>query len=75
VPELDTRAGLARLWNHLKKSARHRVYPGWFDRWPDAEARAISLRWPRLSWHGGKTTQCGGLNGELMMCLNAAIRP
>jgi transcriptional regulator with XRE-family HTH domain len=43
--ELDTRAGLARLWNHLSKSARHRVYPGWFDRWPDAEARAIALRW------------------------------
>jgi transcriptional regulator with XRE-family HTH domain len=45
VPELDTRAGLARLWNHLSKSVRHRVYPGWFDRWPDAEARAIALRW------------------------------
>lgn len=44
VPELDTRATLARLWNRLSKSARHRVYPGWFDRWPDAEARAIALR-------------------------------
>jgi transcriptional regulator with XRE-family HTH domain len=45
VPELDTRAALARLWNRLSKSARHRAYPGWFDRWPEAEARATALRW------------------------------
>jgi transcriptional regulator with XRE-family HTH domain len=44
VPELDTRGTLTRLWNRLRKSARNRAYPGWFDRWPDAEARAIALR-------------------------------
>jgi transcriptional regulator with XRE-family HTH domain len=45
VPQLDTRGGLTRLWKRLRKSARNRAYPGWFDRWPDAEARAIALRW------------------------------
>ena len=44
VPELDTRGALSRLWNRLRKSARNRAYPGWFDRWPDAEARATALR-------------------------------
>ena len=45
VPELDTRNGLARLWGWLAESARHRVYPGWFDRWPDFEEEAVALRW------------------------------
>ena len=45
VPELDTRDGLARLWGWLQSSARHRAYPGWFDRWPDLEATAAILRW------------------------------
>src|SRR5215471_12584119 len=44
VPELDTRDGLVRLWGWLKDSARHRAYPGWFDRWPDFEAAAVALR-------------------------------
>lgn len=44
VPELDTRGGLTRLWKHLKKSARHRAYPGWFSPWADIEAQAITLR-------------------------------
>lgn len=44
VPELDTRGALTRLWKRLRKSARNRAYPGWFDRWPEAEARAIALR-------------------------------
>lgn len=48
VPELDTRGGLARLWGWLQSSARHRAYPGWFDRWPDFEATAGILRWRRL---------------------------
>jgi transcriptional regulator with XRE-family HTH domain len=45
VPDLDTRGGLARLWGWLHSSARHRAYPGWFDRWPDFEASAAILRW------------------------------
>jgi transcriptional regulator with XRE-family HTH domain len=45
VPELDTRGALTRLWDRLRKSARNRAYPGWFDRWPEAEARATALRW------------------------------
>jgi transcriptional regulator with XRE-family HTH domain len=44
VAELDTRGALTRLWDLLKDSARHRVYPGWFDRWPDFEAQAKALR-------------------------------
>ena len=45
LPQLDTRDGLTQLWGWLKDSARHRAYPGWFDRWPDFEARATMLRW------------------------------
>lgn len=48
VPQLDTRGGLARLWGWLKESARHRAFPGWFDRWPDYEAKAKTLRWYEL---------------------------
>jgi len=44
IPQLDTRGGLARLWGWLRESARHRAYPGWFDRWPDYEAQATALR-------------------------------
>src|SRR5579859_1864432 len=44
IPQLDTRSGLARLWGWLRESARHRAYPGWFDRWPDYEAKAKTLR-------------------------------
>jgi transcriptional regulator with XRE-family HTH domain len=45
VPQLDTRAGLVRLWGWLKGSARNRAYPGWFTPWPDYEAQATALRW------------------------------
>jgi transcriptional regulator with XRE-family HTH domain len=44
IPQLDTRGELARLWGWLKESVRHRAYPGWFDRWPDNEAKATALR-------------------------------
>jgi hypothetical protein len=44
IPELDTRGGLTRLRNHLKKGHKHREY-GWFQRWADIEAEAIALRW------------------------------
>lgn len=45
IPELGTSGELSRLWGWLKDSARHRAYPGWFDRWPDYEGKAITLRW------------------------------
>ena len=45
VPELDTRGALTRLWQQLRKSLRHRAYPGWFHDWPDKEAAAQTLRW------------------------------
>jgi transcriptional regulator with XRE-family HTH domain len=44
VPELDTRGGLTRLWNSLKKGQKQRTY-GWFQRWADIEAKAKALRW------------------------------
>lgn len=44
VPELETRGALSRLWEHVRDSVRRRAYPGWFDRWPDVEARASALR-------------------------------
>ena len=39
VPELDTRGALTRLWNHLKKGQKQRLY-GWFQEWADIEAQA-----------------------------------
>jgi transcriptional regulator with XRE-family HTH domain len=45
IAQLDTRDALTQLWGWLKDSARHRAYPGWFDRWPDYEAKATMLRW------------------------------
>ena len=44
VPELDTRGALTRLWDHLKKGQKHRLY-GWFQEWADIEAQATVLRW------------------------------
>ena len=45
VAQLDTRAGLARLWRHLSKSARRHGYPGWFGDWAGMEASAIRIHW------------------------------
>ena len=44
VPELDTRGALTRLWDHLKKGHKQRLY-GWFQQWAGIEARATVLRW------------------------------
>lgn len=44
IPQLDTKGALTQLWGWLKDSVRHRAYPGWFDRWPDYEAKATTLR-------------------------------
>ena len=44
VPGLDTRGALTRLWEHLKKGQRQRLY-GWFQEWADIEAQATVLRW------------------------------
>ena len=41
VPELDTCGALTRLWDHLKKGQKQRLY-GWFQEWADIEARATS---------------------------------
>jgi len=39
VPELDTRGALIRLWDHLEKGQRQRLY-GWFQAWAGIEAQA-----------------------------------
>ena len=44
VPEVDTRGALTRLWDHLKKGHKQRLY-GWFQQWADIEAQATVLRW------------------------------
>jgi transcriptional regulator with XRE-family HTH domain len=44
VPELDTAGALTRLWEHLKKGQKQRLY-GWFQEWADIEAQATVLRW------------------------------
>src|SRR5690348_12063261 len=44
VPALDTRGALTRLWDHLKKGQKQRLY-GWFQEWADIEAQATVLRW------------------------------
>jgi len=44
VPELDTEGALTRLWDHLKKGQKQRLY-GWFQEWADIEAQATVLRW------------------------------
>jgi transcriptional regulator with XRE-family HTH domain len=45
VPELDSRGGLARLWDNLRKSLKNRAIPGWFRPWAEVEAEATALRW------------------------------
>ena len=44
VSELDTRGALTRLWDHLKKGQKQRLY-GWFQERVDIEAQATVLRW------------------------------
>jgi transcriptional regulator with XRE-family HTH domain len=44
VPELDTRGALTRLWDHLKKGQKQRLY-GWFQEWAGIEAQTTVLRW------------------------------
>ena len=48
VPELDTRGALTRMWDHLKKGQKQRLY-GWFQEWADIEAQATVLRWVRAA--------------------------
>jgi transcriptional regulator with XRE-family HTH domain len=45
VPELDTGGALTELREQLRDYLRQQVYPGWFHRWPEAEAEARALRW------------------------------
>jgi transcriptional regulator with XRE-family HTH domain len=45
VPELDTRGALTRLWDHLKKGQKQRLY-GWFQEWADIEAQATATPCP-----------------------------
>ncbi len=44
IPELATGGALTRLWDHLKKGQKQRLY-GWFQEWADIEAQATVLRW------------------------------
>jgi transcriptional regulator with XRE-family HTH domain len=41
VPEPDTRGALTRLWDHLKKGQKQRLY-GWFQEWPTSKPRPRS---------------------------------
>ena len=41
VPELDTRGALTRLWDHLKKGQKQRLY-GWFRSGPTSRPRPRS---------------------------------
>jgi len=45
LPELDTGGTLRVLWEQLREHFTARPYPAWFDRWPDAESSARTLRW------------------------------
>ena len=44
IPQLETNGELTRLWGWLKDSVRHSAYPGWFDPWPEIEAKAAIIR-------------------------------
>src|SRR5690349_15830006 len=44
IPELASGGALTRLWEHLKKGQKQRLY-GWFQEWADIEAQATVLRW------------------------------
>src|SRR6185437_14321804 len=43
VPDLATGGALTRLWDHLKKGQKQRLY-GWFQEWADIESQATVLR-------------------------------
>jgi transcriptional regulator with XRE-family HTH domain len=45
IAELGCNGGLVELYTQLRPLFRDRPYPGWFDKWPDVEATARSLRW------------------------------
>jgi hypothetical protein len=42
---LGCNGALAELYGQLRPLFRDRPYPGWFGKWPEAEAAARSLRW------------------------------
>jgi transcriptional regulator with XRE-family HTH domain len=44
VPELATNGALRALRDQLRDHLKSGPYPGWFDRWPEAEATARTLR-------------------------------
>ena len=48
LPELGINGALRVLREQLRDQLRHGPYPGWFDRWPQAEATARTLRWFEL---------------------------
>lgn len=48
VPELGTNGALRTLRDQLSDHLKSGPYPGWFDRWPEAEASARTLRWFEL---------------------------
>jgi transcriptional regulator with XRE-family HTH domain len=45
VTALKTDGALTMLREQLMDNLRRQAYPGWFHRWPDAEAQARALRW------------------------------
>ncbi len=45
LPELGTNGALRELRDSLKDHLQGKPFPGWFIRWPDAEAAARTLRW------------------------------
>ncbi|HLH58516.1 MAG TPA: helix-turn-helix transcriptional regulator [Streptosporangiaceae bacterium] len=44
IPELGTNGALHELFDQLRDHLKSGSYPGWFDRWLDAEERARRLR-------------------------------
>jgi transcriptional regulator with XRE-family HTH domain len=74
VPQLGTGGALTELREQLRDYLRQQVYPGWFHRWPEAEAEARALRWyePLLVpvWSRPRTTPepcCGELRSTRPM--------
>jgi transcriptional regulator with XRE-family HTH domain len=48
VTELATNGALRALRDQLRNHLKSGPYPGWFDRWPEAETTARTLRWFEL---------------------------